>query len=77
MKRITSKQISKAIEAKTGHKCVQVYVDRAKGYCYFYNDEAELQPIHSAYSASVMVTALSDLRIDSWVNAYEMAICES
>ena len=72
--RITSKQISKAIEQATGDANVHVYVDRRSACCTFYNDIDTDTPLIAAHSSTVYVTRLSDMSIDEWVQEYKDCI---
>lgn len=72
--RITTKQISKAIEEQTGDAGIFVHVDKPNLYCYFYCDVES--PLDNVRNGTIVYEAriLSDLTLDQWVEEYKRII---
>ena len=72
--RVTSNQISKAIEAETGVAGIKVYVDRSAGVCSFYSDEPSVLDYFG--NSTVYTTRLSDQSVERWVQDFQHELDE-
>lgn len=75
--RITNKQISKAIEERTGLADVYFYLERSKAYGHFYSDTNHLASYllsNSPCEATIQASALSDYSIEEWVDEFKYII---
>ena len=68
----TNRDITKAIEAKTGYKNIKVH--KGGGMCRFYVDSDDEQGLDLSLTDGEMVFALSQLSADEWANSFANAL---